>query len=94
VRLDVALLLDEKVSNQAILDRVKSLKETQKLTYLVDFGVFDLYRGANLDSGKKSLAFRIVMQDTERTLTDVEADQVVAKFVEVMSQEFGATLRK
>ncbi|MCE2989935.1 MAG: phenylalanine--tRNA ligase subunit beta [Nitrosomonadaceae bacterium] len=94
VRRDVALLLDEKVSNQAILDRVKSLKETQKLTYLVDFGVFDLYRGANLDSGKKSLAFRIVMQDTERTLTDVEADQVVAKFVEVMSQEFGATLRK
>jgi phenylalanyl-tRNA synthetase beta chain len=90
VRRDVALLVDDQVSNQAILDRVNKLK----LPNLVDFGLFDLYRGSNLDSGKKSLAFRIVMQDTERTLTDIEADQVVANFVEVMSQEFGATLRK
>ncbi|MFM7461067.1 MAG: hypothetical protein ACKO15_09565, partial [Burkholderiales bacterium] len=42
----------------------------------------------------KSLAFRIVMQDTERTLTDVECDAVVARFIEVISHKFSATLRK
>jgi len=90
VRRDVALLVDDKVSIQSMLDAFFALKTPN----VVDVGLFDLYRGQNLDAGKKSLAFRIVMQDTARTLTDVECDTVVARFVEVMSQEFGATLRK
>ena len=90
VRRDVALLVDDKVSIQSMVDAFFALKTPN----VVDVGLFDLYRGKNLDAGKKSLAFRIVMQDTARTLTDVECDTVVARFVEVMSQEFGATLRK
>jgi phenylalanyl-tRNA synthetase beta chain len=90
VRRDVAVLVDDAVPVQAMIDRFLALKTAN----LVDVALFDVYRGQNLDSGKKSLAFRIVMQDTERTLTDVECDTVVAKFVEVMSQEFGASLRK
>jgi phenylalanyl-tRNA synthetase beta chain len=90
VRRDVAFLVDDGVSYQAIADTFWALK----LPSVIDFGLFDLYRGANLEDGKKSLAFRIVMQDTDRTLTDIECDQVVAKFVEVMSQEYGVTIRK
>jgi phenylalanyl-tRNA synthetase beta chain len=90
VRRDVALLVDEGVSIQAIEDATKEAK----LANLVEFALFDIYRGAHLDAGKKSLAFRIVMQDTDRTLTDIECDQAVTKFVEVMSYKFGATLRK
>ncbi len=90
VRRDVALLVDDSVSIQAITEATMKLK----LPNLIDFGLFDLYRGQHLENGKKSLAFRIVMQDTERTLTDPECDQVVAQFVNVMSHEFGATLRK
>lgn len=90
VRRDVAFLVDDKVSYEAIRGCFWRLKAPS----VVDFDLFDFYRGPNLENGKKSLAFRIVMQDTERTLTDIECDQVVASFVEVMSQEFGATLRK
>jgi phenylalanyl-tRNA synthetase beta chain len=90
VRRDVAILVDEGVQIQAIQDAFQALN----LPNIVDFALFDVYRGQSLDSGKKSLAFRIVMQDTERTLTDIECDEVVAKFVEVMSHKFGATLRK
>ena len=90
VRRDVALLIDESVTIQAISDATKALK----LANLVEFALFDFYRGLHVESGKKSLAFRIVMQDTERTLTDIECDQVIAQFVEVMSQKFGATIRK
>jgi phenylalanyl-tRNA synthetase beta chain len=90
VRRDVALLVDDAVPVQAMIDRFLALK----IASLIDVALFDVYRSQNLDSGKKSLAFRIVMQDTERTLTDAECDTVVARFVEVMSQEFGASLRK
>lgn len=90
VRRDVAVMVDERVSIQAMLDAFKALKTPN----LVDIALFDIYRGQSLDVGKKSLAFRIVMQDTERTLTDVECDAVIASFVKVMSHEFGATLRK
>ncbi|MFN5993085.1 MAG: phenylalanine--tRNA ligase subunit beta, partial [Betaproteobacteria bacterium] len=90
VRRDVALLVDDSVPVQAMIDHFLALKTAN----LVDLMLFDVYRGQNLDSREKSLAFRIVMQDTERTLTDVECDTVVAKFVEVMSHKFGAKHRK
>ena len=56
-------------------------------------GVFDLYQGPNLPAGKKSLAFRVVMQDTARTLTDAEADAAMAQLTELLAAKFGAKLR-
>lgn len=90
VRRDVAVNVPETVPAQAMIDAVLSLK----LSKIIDFNLFDLYRGANLPTGQKSLAFRIVMQDTERTLTDSECDQIVSDVVEVMSKQYGATIRK
>jgi len=58
-----------------------------------DIRVFDVYRGGNLGRGRKSLAFRVVMQDTARTLTDAEADAAMAQLTEVLSAKFGAKLR-
>jgi len=90
VRRDVAVMVAESVPVQAMIDVVLNLK----LPHIIDFDLFDLYRGANLPFGQKSLAFRIVMQDTARTLTDAECDQIVTKIVEVMSEKYGATIRK
>jgi phenylalanyl-tRNA synthetase beta chain len=89
-RRDIALLVADPVNVQALVDTVIELK----IATLVDFSLFDLYRGNTLANGQKSLAFRIVMQDTARTLTDLECDQIVSKIVEVLSQKHGATLRK
>jgi phenylalanyl-tRNA synthetase beta chain len=52
-----------------------------------------LYQGPNLPGGKKSLAFRVVMQDTERTLTDAEADSARDALVALWGRRFAATLR-
>ena len=90
VRRDVAFIVLETVAAQAMADTILGLE----LTNIVDFSLFDLYRGANLPVGQKSLAFRIVMQDTERTLTDSECDQIVSEIVEAMSKQYGATIRK
>jgi phenylalanyl-tRNA synthetase beta chain len=46
-----------------------------------------------MENTKKSLAFRVLLQDTEKTLTDEEADFAVTNLIEVLKNKFGATLR-
>jgi phenylalanyl-tRNA synthetase beta chain len=56
--------------------------------------LFDVYQGTGIPQGKKSLAFRVVMQHTERTLTDAEADAARDELSNLLGREFAATLRK
>ena len=58
-----------------------------------DLCLFDLYRGKGVDAGKKSLAFRVVMQDTSKTLTDVETEAAMAQLLQLLAQRFDAKLR-
>lgn len=55
--------------------------------------LFDLYRGGQLEAGKKSLAFRITYRDPEATLTDARVDEVHARVVEETRRRFAASLR-
>jgi phenylalanyl-tRNA synthetase beta chain len=55
--------------------------------------VFDQYRGKGVEPGEKSLALRIVMQDTDRTLTDSEVEAVVTSIREQLHQQFQAKPR-
>ena len=55
--------------------------------------VFDQYRGEGVEAGRKSLALRIVMQDTDRTLTDSEVEAVMASVREQINEEFQAKPR-
>jgi phenylalanyl-tRNA synthetase beta chain len=86
---DIALLVDAGVPAQALLDTARA----EKPAIVQEVGVFDLYQGPSLPPGKKSLAFRVVMQDTERTLTDAEADSARDALVELWGRRFGAKLR-
>jgi phenylalanyl-tRNA synthetase beta chain len=58
-----------------------------------DVALFDVYQGKGLGESEKSLAFRIVMQDTQRTLEDAEVDAVIADLLAVVGREFNASLR-
>ena len=89
-RRDIAVVVDDGVSAAAMNEAVMPILGP----LVTEFALFDLYRGSSLDSGKKSVAFRVLMQDTDRTLTDDEADAKVRTIVEVLSSKFGATLRK
>jgi phenylalanyl-tRNA synthetase beta chain len=55
--------------------------------------LFDLYQGKGLEPNQKSLAYRILMQDTEKTLEDSEVEAAVARLVNAASRIFGAALR-
>ncbi len=43
-----------------------------------EIALFDLYQGKGIDPEKKSLAFKVSMQDTQRTLEDAEVDAAIA----------------
>jgi phenylalanyl-tRNA synthetase beta chain len=58
-----------------------------------DILLFDVYQGKGLSDNQKSLAFHIVMQDTQRTLEDAEIEDVIAQLLAVAQNNFGALLR-
>jgi phenylalanyl-tRNA synthetase beta chain len=89
VRRDLALLLDEKMTFEQI---VQIAKKSEK-TLLKDIQLFDVYQGKNLDSGKKSYAISFTLQDTQATLNDKQIDKVMSKLIKAYEEELGATLR-
>ncbi|HEX9395318.1 MAG TPA: phenylalanine--tRNA ligase subunit beta [Burkholderiales bacterium] len=86
---DMALLVDSKVPAEALLAAMRA----EKPPIVREVRLFDLYQGPSLPQGRKSLAFRVVMQDTERTLTDAEADAARDELVDLLGSRFSATLR-
>lgn len=90
IRRDLAILLDEQISAQAILDTVS---ENVDAALLQELRLFDLYQGEHLNPGEKSLAFGLFLQHDERTLTDDEVEAVITQVVEQLQQQHGAKLR-
>jgi phenylalanyl-tRNA synthetase beta chain len=89
VRRDIAFEIDEGVSYQAILEGL--LRERPAI--VTEIGLFDIYRGTGVEKGKKSLAFRVLLQDTRKTLTDAEVESTVSQLRRVLQQQFNAKLR-
>jgi phenylalanyl-tRNA synthetase beta chain len=56
--------------------------------------MFDVYRGPGIESGRKSVALGLILQDKERTLTDEEVDRVVSAVRESLSEQLGAQFRQ
>ena len=86
---DLAIIVDQKLQWQALLDGIGA----NRPALVQDIQLFDVYTGKGIDAGKKSLAFRIVMQDTQRTLQDAEVDASLQQLITYLQQAFGAQLR-
>ncbi|MDO8349826.1 MAG: phenylalanine--tRNA ligase subunit beta [Gallionella sp.] len=88
VRRDLAVVVDECVSAQTLLDAMLQAP----VSYVQEVVLFDVYRGRGMEQGKKSLAFRVLLQDTQTTLTDAEIEPGMALLVDVLNK-CGAQLR-
>jgi phenylalanyl-tRNA synthetase beta chain len=86
---DISMLFGAEAPVQAIFDAV----EAEKPAIVRSFRLLSVFRGAGVPTNLKSLAFRVVMQDTERTLTDAEADAARDELVALLSRKFAASLR-
>jgi len=107
VQRDISIIVDDALPVQSIIDVVRSLSRTDdRLSALRDFRLFDVYRprpdsskitGASANAllnKEKSLAFRIVLQDTGRSLNDADADAALGAIIEGLEQRCGARLRQ
>ena len=56
--------------------------------------LFDIYRGEQIDEGKKSVAFSLIYRDRTKTLTDAEVDAAHEKVVLELKDKFNAVLRE
>jgi phenylalanyl-tRNA synthetase beta chain len=89
IRRDIAIVVDDKIA-AADLIRVASSSVPdiiQKVT------IFDVYRGAGIEIGRKSIALGLILQETSRTLTEADADSVIDTVVRNLKQKFKAELR-
>jgi phenylalanyl-tRNA synthetase beta chain len=84
---DLALVVDAGITNQKILDIIKSF------SLISEAVLFDVYSGKQVAAGKKSLAYRLVYQSPTQTLTDEEVNKVQEQILARLAKELGATLR-
>jgi phenylalanyl-tRNA synthetase beta chain len=89
VRRDISFEVAQEVPVGHLLEAIRQGKPA----WVREVEVFDQYRGKGVDPGKKSLALRIVMQDTDRTLTDSEVEEIVASIREQLIEQFKAKPR-
>jgi phenylalanyl-tRNA synthetase beta chain len=86
---DIALIVDEAIPADQVEDLIR---QTGGRT-VTDVRLFDVYRGDQIGPGKKSLAYNLIYQDPDRTLTDKDAARVRKKIVNRLEQTLGAKLR-
>lgn len=89
VKKDIALVVDKEVDSLSLAKAIKKACGAN----LKDVEVFDVYEGAGVDRGKKSLAYSLTFSSQDKTLTDEEINPLLEKIVELTGKEFGAILR-
>jgi phenylalanyl-tRNA synthetase beta chain len=86
---DIALVVEEGVSAADLTAAVRAAGGP----LVADVRLFDVYRGPQLPPGQKSLAFSLVFQAADRTLTDAEVEAEKRRIVEAVAGRLGARLR-
>jgi phenylalanyl-tRNA synthetase beta chain len=89
VRRDLAMVVDQNISAQTMIDAIIA----EQIPQLKTVKLFDVYHGKGVPENKKSLAFLVLMQDTCKTMVDEEVDTIVAKILNNWSSKFAASLR-
>lgn len=90
VRRDLAVVVDEGVTFGQLRERVTSVASG----LLRDLRCFDVYRGAGVESGRKSIALGLIFQDNLKTLTDEDADRLMAGIRSDLGASLNARIRE
>jgi phenylalanyl-tRNA synthetase beta chain len=89
IRRDFALLVDGETPYQAVLDCILEVAPP----VVKDVQLFDVYTGDNIDSGLKSLALSLILQETSHTLTDGEVERASEVVLAALTERLSAKLR-
>lgn len=86
---DIAFVLDEQVSADSVKDVIEQTGEE----LVKDIQIFDVYTGERLPEGKKSIAYRLLYQHPERTLTDDEVEASYQQIIAAVNEKYDAYVR-
>lgn len=86
---DIALLVDDQLSHQDIVTIIEGLG----LKYLESIKLFDVYAGANIEPGKKSMAYSLTFQNPQESLRDEEVAKYMNKISEALLEKANAQVR-
>jgi phenylalanyl-tRNA synthetase beta chain len=89
VRRDLSLVIDKSVAYA----QVKAVAEKAGGKLVRKIGVFDVYQGDKIDSGKKAYALSFHLQDQENTLTDKVIEKTMSKLIQAFQEQVGAIIR-
>ncbi|MGD2119488.1 MAG: phenylalanine--tRNA ligase subunit beta [Chromatiales bacterium] len=89
IRRDLALVMDKQLAFASVEQCVRAASPA----IIKDIRLFDVYTGENIDSGLKSLALSLILQDSSRTLTDEEVEGATTKILTALSSELNVELR-
>ena len=89
-RRDVAMLVPEATTHDAVLQAVKQAKPAN----LESVELFDVFRGKNVPAGQKSLAYAFTYRAADKTLTDNDVNAAHTKAVDALKQRLQATVRE
>jgi len=89
VRRDLAIVVDVDVPASQLVDTIKNTDDTR----VKDVNIFDVYQGPGVESGRKSVALGLILQDSSRTLKENEIDAIVSGVLKKLADEFSAKLR-
>jgi phenylalanyl-tRNA synthetase beta chain len=90
VRRDIAMLVPEATTHDAVLGAVKQAKPQN----LEGVELFDVFRGKNIPAGQKSMAYAFTYRSAEKTLTDGEVNAAHEKVLEQFKKALQATVRE
>ena len=99
VRRDIAVVVDQKIEVQALLDEMQNALSEDACKTVRRVALFDEFRPKSTTSGglaahEKSLAFRVTLQDTGGTLQDETVDLAIQTLVDRLARVYGARLRR
>ena len=89
IKKDMAFIIDKNIMAEEIIKTIK--KAGGRL--LTDISIFDVYTGNNIANNKKSIAFSLVFEDNNKTLTDEEVSVIFNKIIEEVKTKHNAILR-
>lgn len=90
IRRDLAFVVPEQVTATALCAAAQAAAGP----LLVDLILFDLYQGKGIESGRKSIALGLILQDSSRTLAEQDVEAVLTQVQSALSDQFGANLRE
>jgi phenylalanyl-tRNA synthetase beta chain len=89
IRRDIAIVVDESVRFSDIRQAIRGSAPE----ILREILIFDVYTGEKVDSGRKSLALGLILQESSHTLTDEKVESVMAQVISTLKEHYNAQLR-